>query len=98
MSGRPVLGPDGKVEKVQIIGLEAASFAKSEGLTPESPEWVGLMKSRQVGPDGRRPIVLVMNVDCEGVEYRLENIAGYQVRVPRQIPGEEVGKSSAHPL
>lgn len=89
--GRPVLGPDGKVEKVQIIGLEAASFAKSEGLTPESPEWVGLMKSRQVGPDGRRPIVLVMNVDCEGVEYRLENIAGYQVRVPRQIPGEEIG-------
>lgn len=89
--GRPVLGPDGKVEKVQIIGLEAASFAKSEGLTPESPEWVGLMKSRQVGPDGRRPIVLVMNVDCEGVEYRLENIAGYQVRVPRQMPGEEVG-------
>ncbi|MGQ9667698.1 MAG: hypothetical protein ACUVWB_10325 [Anaerolineae bacterium] len=89
--GRLYVGPDGKVEKVQIIGLEAASFAKSEGLTPESPEWVGLMKSRQVGPDGRRPIVLVMNVDCKGVEYRIENIAGYQVKVPRPIPGEEVG-------
>lgn len=82
---------EGKIAKVQIIGLEAASFAKSEGLTEESPEWPGLMKSRETYPDGSHPIVLAMNIDCEGVEYRLEEIAGYTVKVPRQIPGEEIG-------
>lgn len=82
---------DGKIEKVEIIGLEAASFAKSEGLTPEGPEWPGLMKSTQVGPDGKRPIVLAMNIDCEGVEFRMETINGYRVKVPRPIPGEKVG-------
>jgi hypothetical protein len=89
--GRPYMDNKDKIDRVQIIGLEAASFAKSEGLTPASPEWPGLMKSAQVGPDGRRPIVLVMNVDCEGVEYRVEHIAGYDVKVPRQIAGERIG-------
>ncbi len=89
--GKPVYGPDSKVERVQIIGLEAASFAKSEGLHTDSPEWPGLMKSAQVGPDGRRPIVLAMNIDCEGVEYRVERIGGFDVKVPRPIPGQEVG-------
>jgi len=89
--GKPHYGSDGRIEEVQIIGLEAASFAKSEGLTPESPEWVGLMKSRQVGPDGKRPLVLALNIDCEGVEYRLEEIAGHVVKVPRPIPGQKVG-------
>lgn len=88
--GRPY-DEAGRVDRVQIIGLEAASFAKSEGLNPNSPEWPGLMKSRQVGPDGRRPVVLAMNIDCEGVEYRMETIAGYAVKVPRPIPGQEVG-------
>jgi len=81
----------GKIARVQIIGLEAASFAKSEGLTEESPEWPGLMKSRESYPDGSHPIVLAMNIDCEGVEYRMEEIAGHKVKVPRQIPGERIG-------
>ena len=82
---------DGRVEKVELIGLEAASFAKSEGLTPEGPEWPGLMKSAQLGPDGKRPIVLALNIDCEGVEYRMETINGYRVKVPRPISGEKIG-------
>ncbi len=82
---------DSKITKVQIIGLEAASFAKSEGLTEESPEWPGLMKSRESHPDGSHPIVLAMNIDCEGVEYRMEEIAGHEVKVPRQMPGERIG-------
>jgi len=82
---------DGRITRCQIIGLEAASYAKSEGLVPDSPEWPGLMKSRQLNPDGSRPIVLVQNVDCEGVEYRLEEIAGHLVKVPRPLPGERVG-------
>ncbi|MGC8837568.1 MAG: hypothetical protein ACP5UM_04035 [Anaerolineae bacterium] len=89
--GRPVYDAQGRVEKVELIGLEAASFAKSEGLTPQSPEWPGLMKSRQVDEHGRRPVVLAMNIDCEGVEYRVEEIAGYRVKVPRPIPGQKVG-------
>jgi hypothetical protein len=80
-----------KITALKIIGLEAASFAKSEGLVPTSPEWPGLMKSKQLNPDGSRPVVLVMNVDCEGVEYVITEIAGYKVKVPRQVPGEEIG-------
>jgi hypothetical protein len=82
---------NGKIEKVQLIGLEAASFAKSEGLTPQSPEWVGLMKSKQVDEHGNRPVVLAMNIDCEGVEYVYKKIGKYVVKVPRPIPGQEVG-------
>jgi len=82
---------DGRIVKSQIIGLEAASYAKSEGLAPGSPEWPGLMKSRQLNPDGSRPVVLAQNIDCEGVEYHMEEIAGYQVKVPRPVPGEQVG-------
>ena len=89
--GKPVYGPNGRIAKVQIIGLEAASFAKSEGVTSDSPEWPGLMKSAQVDPDRPRPVVLVMNVDAEGVEYRMEKIAGFDVKVPRIIPGRSVG-------
>ncbi len=89
--GKPFYGPEGVIEKVQLIGLEAASFAKSEGLTPDSPEWPGLMKSTQIGPDGKRPIVLALNIDCEGVKYCMETIAGHRVKVPRQIPSQVVG-------
>lgn len=89
--GKPVTNSNGKITNVQIIGLEAASFAKSEGLVPGRPEWPGLMKLRQINPDGSRSIVLALNIDCEGVDYRMEEIAGHLVKVPRQIPGEEVG-------
>ncbi len=89
--GKPFYSPVGVVERVQLIGLEAASFAKSEGLHHDSPEWPGLMKSAQVGPDGRRPVVLAMNIDCEGVEYRVERIAGFDVKVPRPVAGQQVG-------
>jgi len=89
--GKPYYRADGTADRVQLIGLEAASFAKSEGLHHDSPEWPGLMKSAQVGPDGKRPVVLAMNIDCEGVEYRIERIAGFDVKVPRPIPGHEVG-------
>ena len=77
---------------MQLIGLEAASYAKSEGLVPDSPEWPGLMKSQTVQPDGIRPVVLAQNIDCEGIEYRLEEIAGYKVKVPRPLPGHKVGR------
>ncbi len=88
--GRPCY-KDGRIVKLRIIGLEAASFAKSEGLTSQSPEYPGLMKSTQIGPDGKRPIVLALNIDCEGIEYRLETIAGHKAKVPRQIAGQEIG-------
>ena len=89
--GKPYYDAKGRVEKVQIIGLEAASFAKSEGLTPHSPEWAGLMKSAEISPDEDRALVLALNVDCQGVEYYTERIAGYEVRVPRPVPGHQIG-------
>ena len=89
--GRPYYDANGQIEKVQIIGLEAASFAKSEGLTPDSPEWPGLMKSAQADADGRRPVVLAMNIDCDGIEYYMEEIAGYQVKVPHQTAEDACG-------
>lgn len=82
---------NGRIDSIKLIGLEAASFAKSEGLNPSSPEWPGLMKSAQVGADGRRPIVLAMNIDCDGVEYVMKRIGNYVVKVPQQIEGEEAG-------
>lgn len=89
--GKPFCGEGNKVERLQLIGLEAASFAKSEGLQCDSPEWPGLMKSQEIAPDGKRPIVLAMNIDCAGVEYRIENINGYDVKVPRIVSGQESG-------
>jgi hypothetical protein len=89
--GKPYYDSRHRMEKVQLIGLEAASFAKSEDLTPQSPEWAGLMKSAEVMPDGRRPIVLAMNIDADGVEFRVERIAGFDVKVPRPIDGKTVG-------
>jgi len=89
--GKPYYNSHGRVAKTQIIGLEAASFAKSEGLTPDSPEWPGLMKSRKMGEDGKRPVVLALNIDCQGAEHRTERIAGYEVRVPCPVPGDTIG-------
>ena len=68
---------NGKVRKVKLIGLEAASFAKSEGLTEKSPEWKGLMSSKT-----KNAVVLALNIDCEGVEYVHKRIKGHDVIVP----------------
>jgi len=76
--GMPVY-KEGKVGAVKIIGLEAASFAKSEGLDERSPEWKGLMKSREGA------IVLAMNIECEGVRYVRKVIKGYEVVVPEIV-------------
>ncbi len=88
--GKPII-ENGKITDVELIGLEAASFAKSEGLYPKSPEWPGMMKSAQIGPDGKRPTVLAMNIDCEGVEHVMKKIGDYEVEIPQQIEGEEIG-------
>ncbi len=88
--GKPVY-ESGKMIDVELIGLEAASFAKSEGLRPDSPEWPGLMKSTEVGQDGKRPIVLAMNIDCEGVDFVMKRIGNYDVKIPQQIEGEGIG-------
>jgi hypothetical protein len=89
--GKPIYDTNDKISKVQLIGLEAASFAKSEGLTRNSPEYPGLMKSRQVDKSGKRHIVLAMNIDCEGVKYVVKKIKGYRVKIPEKIAGEEIG-------
>jgi hypothetical protein len=89
--GKPILDKNGKINSVELIGLEAASFAKSEGLTRFSPEYPGLMKSQEIDKYGKRPIVLAMNIDCEGVEYVQKHINGFKVKLPQKIPGKEVG-------
>jgi len=89
--GKPIYDKNKNITGVQLIGLEAASFAKSEGLTKSSPEYPGLMKSRQIDNDGKRPIVLAMNIDCEGVEYVYKNINGYNLKIPQKINGATIG-------
>jgi hypothetical protein len=89
--GKPITNGTGKIIETKLIGLEAASFAKSQGLTKDSPEYPGLMKSRILDNKGKRPIVLAMNIDCEGVEYITKKISTYQVNIPQQIPGEAIG-------
>jgi hypothetical protein len=89
--GKPIMDKNGRIIETKLIGLEAASFAKSQGLTRDSPEYPGLMKSTEIGKDGKRPIVLAMNIDCEGVEYVIKKISTYEVNVPQKIPGKEIG-------
>lgn len=90
--GKIIRNPEtNKVEKVQLIGLEAGSFAKSQNLGPLCPEWPGLMKSCEVDENGDHPIVLAMNIDCEKVKYQLTKIDGYTVKVPIVIDEEEAG-------
>jgi hypothetical protein len=89
--GKPIYNGNNKIIETKLIGLEAASFAKSQGLTSNSPEYPGLMKSREVTSDGKRPIVLAMNIDCKGVDYVIRKINGYNVKVPQKIPGEKIG-------
>jgi hypothetical protein len=88
--GKPLYN-SGKISKVKLIGLEAASFAKSEGLTSLSPEYPGLMKSRETDKNGKRPVVLAMNIDCEGVEYINKTIDGFEIKIPQKIPGKTIG-------
>jgi len=89
--GKLVYDKDDKIIEVKLIGLEAASFAKSEGLTRYSPEYPGLMKSQHIGEEGKRPVVLAMNIDCEGVKYEIKNIKGFNVKVPVKIKTQMVG-------
>ncbi|MFX0182638.1 MAG: hypothetical protein ACFE95_06095 [Candidatus Hodarchaeota archaeon] len=80
-----------RIEKVQLIGLEAASYAKSQDLGPDSPEWPGLMKSRKIDDGGNRPVVLAQNIDCENIEYHFKKINGYTVKIPVVKPNEQPG-------
>ena len=89
--GRPVLDSGGKTDSVELVGLEAASFAKSEGLVPGSPEWPGLMRSAQIDESGKSPIVLAMNIDCENVDFVRKTIADYEVLVPEVEEGKQAG-------
>ncbi|MFQ6128634.1 MAG: phosphoenolpyruvate carboxykinase (ATP) [Thermoplasmata archaeon] len=89
--GNPIFDSGGKMKSVELVGLEAASFAKSEGLLPESPEWPGLMRSSHVDESGRRPIVLAMNIDCEGVRFIHKKIGKYRVRIPEVKEGNQAG-------
>lgn len=89
--GHPVLDSSGDVDSVELVGLEAASFAKSEGLVPGSPEWPGMMRSAQVDEGGKRPIVLAMNIDCENGDFVRKTIAGYEVLVPEVEEGKQAG-------
>ncbi len=90
--GKIIRNPEtNKIEKVQLIGLEAGSFAKSQDLRPSSPEWPGLMKSLEVDENGEHPVVLAMNVDCENVKYSLKIINGYTVKNPEIEEGKEAG-------
>lgn len=88
--GKPEYEED-RIAKVQLIGLEAASFAKSQGLEEGSPEWPGLMKSKEPLADGTHPVVLAMNIDCEGIKYEVTEISGHEVEIPIQIKGQEAG-------
>ncbi|MBN1786350.1 MAG: hypothetical protein JW825_05130 [Candidatus Methanofastidiosa archaeon] len=72
-------------KSVTIIGLEAASFAKSEGLTPSSPEWAGLMRAKET-------TVIAMNIDCENVNYEMEPEGRHLIRVPRVEEGKKAGR------
>jgi hypothetical protein len=89
--GKPIFNGNGTIVETKLIGLEAASFAKSQGLTSDSPEYPGLMKSGEVDSNGKRHIVLAMNIDCDGVEFVTKKISTYNVNVPQQIPSEEIG-------
>lgn len=89
--GKLIHDAKNKIQKVQLIGLESASFAKSQELDKNSPEWQGLMISKKVDKNGKHPIVLAMNIDCEGVEYVFKKINRYNVKIPQKIKGEKIG-------
>lgn len=82
--GMVVNDDKGHADKINIIGLEAASFAKSEGLSPSSPEWSGLMRANE-------SIVTAMNIDCENVTYETKSVGRHTVKVPVVDKGKEPG-------
>ena len=88
--GLPLYDREGKVGAVELIGLEAGSFAKSEGLKSTSPEWGGLMASKKDGTNNGA-LVLAMNIDCENMEYSIKDIEGYDVKVPVPVDGNDPG-------
>jgi hypothetical protein len=49
------------------------------------------MKSQHIDEEGKRAIVLAMNIDCEGVNYEVKNIKGFNVKVPVKLSGQKVG-------
>ncbi|MHA2245821.1 MAG: phosphoenolpyruvate carboxykinase (ATP), partial [Candidatus Hodarchaeales archaeon] len=88
--GKIIRNPEtNKIEKVQLIGLEAGSFAKSQKLDPSGPEWPGLMKSRETDENGNHPVVLAMNIDCENVKFILTKFNGYTVKLPVVMVGNK---------
>lgn len=89
--GKTIFCDNGRIDALKLIGLEAASFAKSQGLTRFSPEYPGLMKSRNVDKDGKPHIVLAMNIDCEWVEYVNKKIKKFIVKIPQLIKCQKVG-------
>lgn len=74
-----------KVRGVNIVGLEAASFAKSEGLNKGSPEWPGLMASK------KGDVVLCLNIDCANVKFVTKKIRNHTVKVPLAWKGRDPG-------
>lgn len=89
--GKPIFDKKGRITEVELIGLEAASYAKSQGLNKYSPEYPGLMKSREIDENGKRPIVLAQNIDCEGINYIKKKIKGFEIKLPQKITGQKVG-------
>ncbi len=73
--GTPIY-ENGRIFKIKLIGLEAASFAKSEGIDENSPEWAGLISSRN------NEIVIALNIDCEGIDFVLKKINGHEALIP----------------
>ncbi|MHC1604366.1 MAG: hypothetical protein ACXQTP_00115 [Candidatus Methanofastidiosia archaeon] len=82
--GKITYDENNKVKKIRIIGLEAASFAKSEGLNPQSPEWAGLMRAHET-------TVIAMNIDCENVYYDYKAIGRHTIKVPKVEAGKKPG-------
>ncbi|MBC7128615.1 MAG: phosphoenolpyruvate carboxykinase (ATP) [Thermoplasmatales archaeon] len=78
---------NGKIEKIKLVGLEAASFAKSEGIDESSPEWRGLVSSLN------GEVVIALNIDCEGVEFVLEKVGEHEALVPKGKAGKLKCKS-----
>ena len=91
--GLPLYDRNGNVGAVELIGLEAGSFAKSEGLSEKSPEWQGLMTSRnqEQSKSSQQQLVLAMNIDCENVDIKTKEIGGFSVPVPSCDSEKEVG-------
>lgn len=78
-------GRNGRVTAMYSIGAEAASFAKTEGLNPSSPEFAPIMSSRNGN------FIPCLNVACKGVFYEVKEINGHKTCVPSKIKGKKIG-------